>query len=235
MGAHVAGALEQGPSDHLRTGPSRAPDAEHEFLATSRTPAKEGERLDRIVEEFDEGFRQLYRLGPAVTVFGSARFGEGTPQYELGVEIGRELAKAGFAVMTGGGPGMMEAANRGAREAGGVSIGCNIILPFEQTAEPVPGRGGQLPLLLRAQGDAGEVLLRLRLPAGRIRHAGRDVRSGHADSVPEDRAVSADSAGHANSGRTCGSSSGICGTPAPSRRRTSVSAPSSILRRRPFR
>ena len=92
--------------------------SESEFLSQVRTPDGERKRLDRIVEEFEEGFRRLYRLGPAVTVFGSARFGEGTPQYDLGREIGRELAKAGFAVMTGGGPGMMEAANRGAKEAG---------------------------------------------------------------------------------------------------------------------
>jgi uncharacterized protein (TIGR00730 family) len=75
-------------------------------------------------------------LGPAVTVFGSARFGEGSENYRLGVEVGSELARAGFAVITGGGPGIMEAANRGAKEAGGVSIGCNIILPREQKPNP---------------------------------------------------------------------------------------------------
>jgi uncharacterized protein (TIGR00730 family) len=113
-----------------------AEDSETEFLSQVRSPDGERKRLERIVTEFEEGFRRLYQLGPAVTVFGSARFGEGTPQYALGMEIGRELAKAGFAVMTGGGPGMMEAANRGAKEAGGVSVGCNIVLPFEQRANP---------------------------------------------------------------------------------------------------
>ena len=88
------------------------------------------------MKEFANGFERLYRLGPAVTVFGSARFAPGSPYYELGVEVGRELARAGFAVITGGGPGMMEAANRGAKEAGGVSIGCNIILPHEQKPNP---------------------------------------------------------------------------------------------------
>jgi uncharacterized protein (TIGR00730 family) len=88
------------------------------------------------VKEFEMGFDRLHQLGPAVTVFGSARFGEGTRHYELGVQLGRELARAGFSVMTGGGPGLMEAANRGAREAGGRSIGCNIVLPFEQHANP---------------------------------------------------------------------------------------------------
>lgn len=113
-----------------------APDHEREFLAHARTPAKEKQRLERIMKEFENGFERLYKLGPAVTVFGSARFNEGHPHYRLGVEMGRQLAKAGFAVITGGGPGMMEAANRGAKEAGGVSIGCNIILPFEQKPNP---------------------------------------------------------------------------------------------------
>ena len=109
---------------------------ESDFLATTRAPEKEHQRLDRIMKEFSNGFERLYRLGPAVTVFGSARFAPNTPYYELGVEVGRELARAGFAVITGGGPGMMEAANRGAKEAGGVSIGCNIILPHEQKPNP---------------------------------------------------------------------------------------------------
>ena len=109
---------------------------EREFLATGRTPARERQRLDRIMKEFSTGFESLHLLGPAVTVFGSARFSEGSPNYRLGVEVGRELARAGFAVITGGGGGMMEAANRGAKEAGGVSIGCNIVLPHEQKANP---------------------------------------------------------------------------------------------------
>jgi uncharacterized protein (TIGR00730 family) len=109
---------------------------ERTFLTQSRTPDGERERLRRFDEEFERGFRQLYKLGPAVTVFGSARFGEGTSQYELGREVGRELAAAGFAVITGGGPGLMEAANRGAKEAGGRSIGCNIVLPHEQQPNP---------------------------------------------------------------------------------------------------
>jgi uncharacterized protein (TIGR00730 family) len=109
---------------------------EREFLDVARTPEKEKQRLNRITDEFSNGFDRLYKLGPAVTVFGSARFPEGSDYYRLGVEVGRELAKAGFAVITGGGPGMMEAANRGAKEAGGVSIGCNIILPHEQKPNP---------------------------------------------------------------------------------------------------
>ena len=109
---------------------------EREFLMRTRTPDHEVARLTHIHEEFVRGFNELYDLGPAVTVFGSARFGEGHPYYEQSVQIGRELANAGFAVITGGGPGIMEAANRGAREAHGVSVGCNIILPHEQGANP---------------------------------------------------------------------------------------------------
>ena len=129
---------QQGPPGYELTpsGEVIAAEWEREFLATARTPEKEKQRLDRISSEFSHGFDKLYKLGPAVTVFGSARFPEGSEYYRLGVEVGRELAKAGFAVITGGGPGMMEAANRGAKEAGGVSIGCNIVLPFEQKPNP---------------------------------------------------------------------------------------------------
>ena len=129
---------EKGPPAYELTpaGDLASSDWERDFLATARTPEREKQRLDRIVKEFSNGFDRLYRLGPAVTVFGSARFPEGSHYYRLGVEVGRELARAGFAVITGGGPGMMEAANRGAKEAGGVSIGCNIILPHEQKPNP---------------------------------------------------------------------------------------------------
>ncbi len=85
-----------------------------------------------IFWEFLRGFRALHFVGPCVTVFGSARFSENHPYYALGRELGAGLARAGFTVMTGGGPGIMEAANRGAKEAGGRSIGCNIALPHEQ-------------------------------------------------------------------------------------------------------
>src|SRR5581483_5167792 len=89
-------------------------------------------RASRIFFEFLRGFRNLHFVGPCVTVFGSARFAAGHPYYELGREAGARLARAGFTVMTGGGPGLMEAANRGAKEAGGFSVGCNIQLPVEQ-------------------------------------------------------------------------------------------------------
>ena len=90
----------------------------------------------RIFFEFIRGFRALHFVGPCVTVFGSARFKEGHPHYELAREVGARIARSGFTVMTGGGPGIMEAANRGAREAGGRSIGCNIELPQEQEPNP---------------------------------------------------------------------------------------------------
>ncbi|MEV8630191.1 TIGR00730 family Rossman fold protein [Streptosporangium sp. NPDC051023] len=89
-------------------------------------------RVMRIQAEFVEGFGQLAELPEAVTVFGSARTPEDSPDYALGVKLGRRLSEAGYAVITGGGPGCMEAANRGAREAGGVSVGLGIELPFEQ-------------------------------------------------------------------------------------------------------
>ena len=88
--------------------------------------------LVRIGWEFVRGYRALRSTGPCVTVFGSARFGSDNPYYELARQAGAEMARMGFTVMTGGGPGVMEAANRGAREAGGLSVGCNIDLPDEQ-------------------------------------------------------------------------------------------------------
>jgi len=89
-------------------------------------------RALRILSEFVEGFDALAAVGPAVTIFGSARVPAGTPDYELARGIARRLAGFGFAIITGGGPGIMEAANRGCREGGGLSIGCNIELPHEQ-------------------------------------------------------------------------------------------------------
>jgi uncharacterized protein (TIGR00730 family) len=93
----------------------------------------ERQHVARIAEEFYEGFEAVSLLAkPAVTIFGSARVHEGHPYYASAVEVGRRFAKAGFTVVTGGGPGLMEAANRGAREGGGVSVGFNIELPHEQ-------------------------------------------------------------------------------------------------------
>jgi uncharacterized protein (TIGR00730 family) len=91
-------------------------------------------RVLRIMGEFVDGFDSLAGIGPAVTIFGSARVREGDPTYAAAVETARLLAEAGFAIITGGGPGLMEAANRGTRSAGGLSIGCTIELPFETGA-----------------------------------------------------------------------------------------------------
>ena len=95
--------------------------------------------FDRAVHVFNEmvaGCRTLFDLGKVVTVFGSARFDEDHRYYDLARRLGRKLAEAGYTVMTGGGPGVMEAANRGAKEAGGLSVGCNVVLPHEQSANP---------------------------------------------------------------------------------------------------
>ena len=108
--------------------------AEHKFLSQRRSREKEKQRLRRITKEM--GFKKLGRLGPAVTIFGSARFKQGDPYYELSRQAGNAFAKAGFTVLTGGGPGAMEAANRGAHEAGGPTYGLNIILPHEQQPNP---------------------------------------------------------------------------------------------------
>ena len=86
----------------------------------------------RSLRDFIHGFRALHFVGPCVTVFGSARWGETHPYYAMGRDLGGRLTRLGFTVMTGGGPGLMEAANRGAREAGGRSVGCNVKLPSEQ-------------------------------------------------------------------------------------------------------
>ena len=106
------------------------------FLEGPQSRWTEFVRACRIFGELLHGFRKLHFVGPCVTVFGSARFSESNPYYKLGREIGAELSRAGFTVMTGGGPGVMEAANRGAKDVGGRSVGCNIVLPHEQDPNP---------------------------------------------------------------------------------------------------
>lgn len=110
------------------------------FLAGPQRRIDELRRAVRIFFEFMRGFRALHFVGPCVTVFGSARFSEEHRYYSWARQCGAELAAAGFTVMTGGGPGIMEAANRGAKEAGGRSIGCNIQLPVEQKPNPYVDR-----------------------------------------------------------------------------------------------
>jgi uncharacterized protein (TIGR00730 family) len=105
---------------------------ERHFLEGPKTRRSELRRALRIFFECIKGFRALHFVGPCVTVFGSARFSEGHPAYTAARAVGAALGRAGFTVMTGGGPGIMEAANRGARDVGAPSIGCNIELPNEQ-------------------------------------------------------------------------------------------------------
>jgi uncharacterized protein (TIGR00730 family) len=110
--------------------------SEAHFLAGRHGYFREIERLIKIGMEFFWGFWRLHGIGPAITVFGSARFKDGHPEYERAREIGALLARDGYTVVTGGGPGIMEAASRGAKDVGGQTVGCNIVLPHEQTPNP---------------------------------------------------------------------------------------------------
>jgi uncharacterized protein (TIGR00730 family) len=109
---------------------------EESFLAGPRSRIKELKYTLGVVYQFIKGFRALHFAGPCITVYGSARFDENHPYYQLARKVGQSLAKLGFTVMTGGGPGVMEAANRGAKDVGGRSLGCNIVLPHEQKPNP---------------------------------------------------------------------------------------------------
>ena len=120
----------------MMRGGAKRPTEDQRLLQEGREPAEFLEtdtwRALRILGEFVEGFDALANIGPAVSIFGSARARRSDPEYRLARRVARRLVKEGFAIITGGGPGIMEAANRGAQEAGGLSIGCNIELPFEQ-------------------------------------------------------------------------------------------------------
>jgi len=109
---------------------------ERKFLEGPHSRWKELMFLLKVMRQFIKGFRTLHFVGPCVTVFGSARFKEDNPNYDLARKVGGAIAELGFTVITGGGPGIMEAANRGAKEAGGISVGCNIHLPIEQVPNP---------------------------------------------------------------------------------------------------
>ncbi|WP_353197385.1 TIGR00730 family Rossman fold protein [Parapedobacter defluvii] len=109
---------------------------EKKFMEGARARWKELKYVGGVVMQFLKGFRGMHFIGPCVTVFGSARFKEDHPYYELARQVSKEIGKLGFAIMTGGGPGIMEAANRGAKEAGALSVGCNILLPHEQAHNP---------------------------------------------------------------------------------------------------
>lgn len=109
---------------------------EFQFLNYKRSRIMELKYTLGVVFQFIKGFRSLHFAGNCITVFGSARYKEDHPYYQSTQKLGGELSKLGFTVMTGGGPGLMEAANRGAKEAGGLSLGCNIVLPFEKEPNP---------------------------------------------------------------------------------------------------
>jgi uncharacterized protein (TIGR00730 family) len=138
--------LDEGPWSGAVTGnPRRWGKAtrnveEGEFLEGPKTRRFEFFRVLRIAGEFIRGFRALHFVGPCVTVFGSARFKEDHRYYALAREVSARVSRLGFTIMTGGGPGIMEAANRGAKDAGGPSIGCNITLPMEQKPNPYVDR-----------------------------------------------------------------------------------------------
>lgn len=110
--------------------------AESAFLCGPRGRKDDIASAEAIFREFLDAFERFDVPQPAVTVFGSARLGDGTPEYAMTRRLGERLARAGYTIVTGGGPGLMEAANRGAKDGGGVSLGCNIRLPVEQTPNP---------------------------------------------------------------------------------------------------
>lgn len=112
------------------------PPKQHVFLEGPKSRGYELAFAWRVFKQFIMGFRNLHFMGPCITVFGSARFREDHPFYIKAREFGKRIAEMGLTTMTGGGPGIMEAANRGAFESGGNSVGCNIRLPFEQKANP---------------------------------------------------------------------------------------------------
>lgn len=129
----MASELNSLPAANVNDPP--APE-ERYFLEGPKSRSSEFFMMLRILRDFLRGFRVLHFVGPCVTVFGSARFETDHPYYELARKAGQGLSQLGFTVMTGGGPGLMEAGNRGAREAGGRSVGCNIELPKEQQPNP---------------------------------------------------------------------------------------------------
>jgi uncharacterized protein (TIGR00730 family) len=130
----AVGVEKEGSSGSSLSAPPER--ADQIFLEGPRSRFDEFITLLRVMRDFLRGFRVLHFVGPCVTVFGSARAGPESPSYELARQIGAAIARLGFTVMTGGGPGIMEAANRGAKDVGGRSVGCGIELPHEQKTNP---------------------------------------------------------------------------------------------------
>jgi len=134
MDAKTHGSLNPDVAHNRHLNAKRVSDVR--FLSGPQSRFRELLMALKAFRELISGFRQLHFVGPCVTVFGSARFPETHPYYKLARHVGESLAMAGFTVMTGGGPGTMEAANRGAKDVGGRSVGCNIVLPLEQEPNP---------------------------------------------------------------------------------------------------
>jgi uncharacterized protein (TIGR00730 family) len=124
------------PSTDHPTPSHHTPKTEIRFLEGPHSRWEEFKFVIKVCWEFIRGFRALHFIGPCVTVFGSARFGEDHTYYQLTRRLSGEIARLGYTILTGGGPGIMEAANRGAKDVGGRSVGCNIVLPFEQKPNP---------------------------------------------------------------------------------------------------
>jgi uncharacterized protein (TIGR00730 family) len=127
--------LAVGPGSDTTT-PAPPGSSDRVLLEGPHSRLKELAIVARAMRDFIRGFRVLHFVGPCVCLFGSARFKESHPYYVMAREAGRRVSRLGFTVLTGGGPGLMEAANRGARDAGGRSVGCNIELPMEQAPNP---------------------------------------------------------------------------------------------------
>jgi uncharacterized protein (TIGR00730 family) len=133
--AGQAPELAKGPGSKTDV-PAPAGKSDRVMLEGPHSRLREILMVARAMRDFVRGFRALHFVGPCVTIFGSARFAPTHPYYEVAREVGRRVGRMGFTVLTGGGPGLMEAANRGARDVGGRSVGCNIELPFEQQPNP---------------------------------------------------------------------------------------------------
>ena len=172
LGAYEAYLPQTGCSSRWTTAGSSTPRAGRPRRTRSRRSRTSSAR----------GFEQVARIDrPAAAVFGSARIDEEHPAYAAARAVGRGFGERGWAVVTGGGPGVMEAANRGAQEGGGLSVGFNIALPHEQGSNAVPRHRPHLRALLRAQGLLREAVGGLRHLPRRLRHARRAVRGADAD------------------------------------------------------
>jgi uncharacterized protein (TIGR00730 family) len=134
--AYLNGSKSLGITFFAQTDVAWYMKSEIQFLAGPQSRWQELKFTVNVCIEFIRGFRALHFSGPCVAIFGSARFKEGHPYYEMARQLSAAIARLGFTIMTGGGPGIMEAANRGAKEVGGRSVGCNIVLPTEQEPNP---------------------------------------------------------------------------------------------------